>query len=241
MISLKPSINIRHAKDRFHTKTDWLDSYHSFSFGPHYDPANTHHGFLRVSNDDIIKAGTGFPTHSHANMEIITWVLSGEIKHQDSIGNKGIITPGLAQRMSAGRGIRHSEMNPRADCDVHLIQMWILPDTEGIVPSYEQKDITMQLDSGGLVPIASGQAKDGAIFIHQRGAMLWGGRLKTHESVMIPDAPFVHLYIAKGAAQLEGAGLLTTGDAARLTSAGGLQLTASEPVGAEALIWEMKK
>src|SRR5437660_5808052 len=112
-----PMIDIRHGADRFHTKIDWLDSYHSFSFADHYDPKNTHHGLLLVSNDDVIKAGTGFRTHPHQDMEIVTWVLSGEVEHKDSEGNMGIIYPGLAQRMSAGTGIWHSEMNPRNDRD----------------------------------------------------------------------------------------------------------------------------
>ena len=234
-----PMIDIRLAGKRFHTKIDWLDSYHSFSFGDQYDPANTHHGLLLVSNDDVIKAGTGFRTHPHEDMEIVTWVLSGEIEHRDSVGNKGIIYPGLAQRMSAGAGIWHSEMNPRADQDVHLVQMWVLPDTERIAPSYEQMDINGQLDKGGLVPIASGRGHDAAISIRQKGAVLWGGRLKPGESVQVPDAPFAHVFVAKGAAELEGVGGLSTGDAVRLTVAGTRRLTADAGQGAEVLIWEM--
>jgi redox-sensitive bicupin YhaK (pirin superfamily) len=233
------AIDIRRAGDRFHTKIDWLDSRHSFSFADHYDRANTHHGLLLVSNDDVIKAGSGFRTHPHQDMEIVTWVLAGEIEHKDSVGNKGIIYPGLAQRMSAGAGIWHSEMNPRADKDVHLIQMWVLPDTERIAPSYEQLDINAQLDRGGLVPIASGRGHDAAIRIRQSGAVLWGGRLKPGETVPVPDAPFAHVYIAKGAAEVEGAGRLETGDAVRLTAVGAPRLTADAAVGAEVLIWEM--
>jgi redox-sensitive bicupin YhaK (pirin superfamily) len=233
-----PAVDIRRAGERFHTKIDWLDSYHSFSFADHYDPANMRHGLLLVSNDDVIKAGTGFRTHPHQDMEIVTWVLDGEIEHKDSVGNTGIIYPGLAQRMSAGQGIRHSEMNPRGDKDVHLIQMWVLPDTERIAPSYEQLDINAQLDKGGLVPIASGRGHDAAITIRQRGAVLWGGRLKPGESVQVPGAPFVHLYIAKGAAELEEAGRLETGDAVRLTAAGSPRLTADAATGAEVLLWE---
>ena len=235
-----PTIDIRRAGERFHTKIDWLDSYHSFSFADHYDPANTHHGLLLVSNDDVIKAGTGFRTHPHEDMEIVTWVLSGEIEHKDSVGNMGIIYPGLAQRMSAGSGIRHSEMNPRADKDVHLIQMWVLPDTERIAPSYEQMDINGQLEKGGLVPIASGRGHEAAISIHQKGAVLWGGRLKPGETVRVPDAPFAHVFVARGAAELEEAGRLDAGDAVRLTAAGSPRLTADAAVGAEVLIWEMQ-
>ena len=237
---VKPAIDIRRAGERFHTKIDWLDSYHSFSFGDQYDAANTHHGLLLVSNDDIIKAGTGFRTHPHEDMEIVTWVLSGEIEHKDSVGNKGIIYPGLAQRMSAGAGIWHSEMNPRADQDVHLVQMWVRPDTERIAPGYEQMDINGQLDTGGLVPIASGRGHEAAIKIRQRGAVLWGGRLKPGETVQVPAAPFVHVFVAKGVAELEEVGRLAAGDAVRLTAAGTRRLTADAVTGAEVLIWEMQ-
>ena len=144
--------------DRFHTRIAWLDSHHSFSFGHHYDPSNVGHGLLLVSNDDRVRAGTGFSTHPHQDMEIVTWVLSGELEHKDSEGNRGILYPGLAQRMSAGTGIWHSEMNPSRDEDVHFVQMWVPPDTESIDPSYEQLDINGELAKGGLVPVASGQA-----------------------------------------------------------------------------------
>lgn len=236
--TVTPSVDIRRAVDRFHTQISWLDSWHSFSFSNHYDPANTHHGLLLVSNDDRVLAGTGFRTHPHQNMEIVTWVLDGELEHKDSEGHKGIIYPGLAQRMSAGTGIWHSEMNPQRQKDVHFIQMWVVPDTEGIAPGYEQLDINAQLVKGGLVPIASGRGHDGAIRIHQKQAVLWGGRLKPGETVTVPDSRYGHVYVAKGAAQLEDAGPLRTGDAARLTVAGSRKLTADDAVGAEVLIWE---
>jgi len=236
---IKSMVDIRRGGERFHTRAGWLDSYHSFSFSHHYDPANTHHGLLLVSNDDIIKAGTGFSTHPHQDMEIVTWVLDGELEHKDSVGNKGVIYPGLAQRMSAGTGIWHSEMNPRGDREVRLVQMWVLPDTESVNPAYEQLDINSRLEKGGLVPIASGRGHDAAIAIRQRGAVLWGGHLRPGESVQIPDAPFAHLYIAKGAAELEEAGHLVKGDAVRLTAAGARRLTADPTAGAELLLWEM--
>jgi redox-sensitive bicupin YhaK (pirin superfamily) len=233
-----PIIDVRPAEERFHTWTPWLDSRHSFSFGKHYDPENTHHGLLLVSNDDIVRPGTGFMTHPHRDMEIVTWVLDGELEHKDSEGHTGIIYPGLAQRMSAGTGIWHSEMNASKDKDVHFVQMWVVPDAERLDPSYEQLDINTQLDRGGLVPIASGRGHDAAIAIRQRGAVLWGGRLKPGEIVPVPDAPFVHVYIAKGTVALEGAGRLSAGDAVRLTGAGGPRITADEKTGAEVLIWE---
>ncbi|HSH10313.1 MAG TPA: pirin family protein, partial [Ilumatobacter sp.] len=170
-------IDIRRSGERFTTKIEWLDSKHSFSFGNHYDPSNTNHGLLLVNNDDIVRSGTGFGTHPHRDMEILTWVLSGELEHNDSEGNHGIIYPGLAQRMSAGTGIRHSERNPSSTTDVHFLQMWVLPDTTGIAPGYEQLDISAEIESGALVPIASGKGHDSAITIHQRDAVLWGARL----------------------------------------------------------------
>src|SRR5438046_5645900 len=198
----KPIIDIRRSGERFRTRLDWLDSYHSFSVANHDDPANTHHGLLLVSNDDVIQAGSGFRTHPHQDMEIVTWVLDGELEHKDSVGNKGIIYPGLAQRMSAGTGIWHSEMNPKNQEDVHLVQMWVVPDTESVNPSYEQLDINSQLSKGGLLPIASGRGHDAAIKIRQKSAVLWGGRLRPGEAVKLPDAPFLHVYVSVGQASL---------------------------------------
>ena len=140
--------------------------------------------------------------------------------------------------MSAGTGIRHSEMNPKQDKDVHFIQMWVPPDTERINPSYEQLDINGALERGGLIPIASGRGHEAAISIKQRDAVLWGGRLKPGESVRVPDAPYVHLFIAKGGAELEGADALRRGDAVRLAAAGARRVTADIGTGAEVLIWE---
>jgi redox-sensitive bicupin YhaK (pirin superfamily) len=230
------AIDVRKADTRPHTEIGWLDSHHSFSFGGHYDPNNTHHGLLLVSNDDRVAAGTGFSTHPHQDMEIVTWVLSGRLEHKDSEGNQGELYPGLAQRMSAGRGIWHSEMNPSTTEAVHFIQMWVPPDTERIDPGYEQLDINAELDKGGLQPIASGQGHDAAISIRQRDAVLWGGRLKPGETVSVPDGRHAHLFVAIGDAALEGAGELAEGDAVRLAGAGSPKLTAG-PEGAEVLVW----
>jgi len=235
---MNPIVDIRRGNERFHTKIPWLNSRHSFSFSSHYDPENTHHGLLLVNNDDIVQPGTGFMTHPHQDMEIVTWVLEGELEHKDTLGNAGIIYPGLAQRMSAGRGIWHSEMNPSGRKAVHFVQMWVLPDTERIDPGYQQLDINKELGRGGLVPIASGKGHHAAIAIRQKGAVLWGGRLQPGESVAIPDARFVHLFVAKGSADLEGAGKLEQGDSVRLTAAGAPKLKA-DPAGAEVLLWEM--
>ena len=229
------TIDVRPAASRFHTQLDWLDSWHSFSFGHHHDPEDTGHGLLIVNNDDVVHGGGGFGTHGHRDMEIVTWVLQGELAHRDDTGTDGVIYPGLAQRMSAGRGIRHSELNASATADVHLVQMWVLPDTAGIDPSYEQRDLNDALDGGGLVVVASGQGHDGAVTIHQRDARLLVGRLESGAEVTVPDAPHVHVFVAVGSAQLD-ADMLATGDAARLTDAGARTLTAG-PTGTEVLIW----
>ncbi len=231
-----PTIDIRRSADRFHTRAGWLDSKHSFSFAGHYSPDNTHHGQLLVLNDDRVAGGTGFETHPHRDMEIVTWVLDGELEHKDSEGNRGLIYPGLAQRMSAGRGIWHSEKNASTNDEVHFIQMWVLPDTASIDPGYQQLDINDELAGGGLVPIASGQGHDGAISIHQRDAVLWGARLGAGERVRVPDAGFGHVFIARGSADLDSLGSMATGDAARLTHVDGATLVAGGD-GAEVLIW----
>ena len=154
------TIDIRRAGDRAATKISWLDSKHSFSFSDHYDPANTHHGLLLVNNDDIVTPGAGFETHPHRDMEIVTWVLRGSVVHQDSTGHSGVIYPGLAQRMSAGRGILHSEKNDSWNLTggethsepVHFVQMWVVPDESGITPGYQQMEIDDELLRGKLGP-----------------------------------------------------------------------------------------
>ena len=228
-------IDVRPATSRFHTQLGWLDSWHSFSFGEHFDPQERGHGLLVVNNDDRVVGNAGFGTHGHRDMEIVTWVLTGQLEHTDSTGAHGVLYPGLAQRMSAGTGVRHSEMNPSSE-EVHFIQMWVPPDTTGIEPSYEQRDVNSDLDGGGLVAVASGQGHEGALRIHQRGAVLWVGRLAAGERVTVPAALHVHVFVAVGDGELEGAGSLTTGDAARLTDAGSPGFVAG-PEGAEVLVW----
>ncbi len=232
-------IVIERGDQRFHTTTDWLESYHSFSFGPHRDPANTHHGLLLVNNEDWVRPGTGFGSHPHQNMEIVTWVLSGSLAHEDSEGHAGAILPGLAQRMSAGTGIWHSERNPSSKEPVHLVQMWVVPDTTGLPPGYEQRDRSAALAGGGLVAIASGRGHEGAVRLHQKGAVLWGGRLKPGEIIRLPDAPFLFVYLALGGAALNGSDRLESGDAARVTESRDLALTADAATGCEVLVWEM--
>ena len=245
--TLTPQVDVRRAEERFKTRLGWLDSKHSFSFSRHYDPANTHHGLLLVNNDDIVKPGTGFETHPHQDMEIVTWVLQGSLVHQDSEGHTGVIYPGLAQRMSAGTGILHSEKNDswrlsgEAHTDpVHFVQMWVVPDESRITPGYEQLEIDHELLSGRLVPVASGMpGHEGAaaVRIKNRYAALHAARLQPGQSVQLPEAPFLHLFVPRGSVTLEGAGQLAAGDAVRFTATGGQQVTAVEP--AEILVWEM--
>lgn len=230
------TLDIRRAGDRFTTRIDWLDSKHSFSFGHHYDPGNAGHGLLLVNNDDVVRPGAGFGTHAHENMEIVSWVLAGELEHRDSQGNHGVVVPGLAQRMSAGTGIRHSEKNLSSTTDLHFVQMWVPPDTEGIEPGYEQLDLNRELDQGGLIPIASGAGHESAITIHQRDAVLWGGRLVADSRIDIPDDRHVHVFVARGSGSLDPGGQLATGDAARLTESNGVGFVAGHD-GAEVLIW----
>jgi quercetin 2,3-dioxygenase len=232
------TIDVRPADSRFHTRIAWLDSRHSFSFGQHHDPSNVGHGLLIVSNDDVVAPAGGFGTHGHRDMEIVTWVLDGELEHRDSTGTFGVLYPGLAQRMSAGRGIQHSEMNHSTTAPVNFVQMWIVPDTAGIEPGYEQLDVNERLARGGLQLVVSGRGGDtGAIRIHQRDAAMWVGRLGTGETVTVPDAPYVHVFVARGAVTLgPDTTPLTTGDAARLTAAGALELTATTD--AEVIVWE---
>jgi redox-sensitive bicupin YhaK (pirin superfamily) len=241
-------IDVRRAEDRFSTKIGWLDSKHSFSFSSHWDPTNTHHGVLMVSNDDVVLPGAGFETHPHRDMEIVTWVLQGSLVHQDSEGNSGVIHPGLAQRMSAGTGILHSEKNDAwrvhggasHEDPVRFIQMWVVPDEQGMQPGYEQHEIGDELLRGGLVTVASGMDRhgdDAAIRIANRDAALYAARLDAGGVVSVPDAPYVHLFVARGEVDLEGAGRLHEGDAVRLTGVGGQRLTAAGPT--EVLIWGM--
>jgi len=247
-MNVRPGIDVRRAGERFATKISWLDSKHSFSFGHHYDRRNTHHGLLLVNNDDVVKPGTGFETHPHQDMEIVTWVLRGALVHQDSEGHNGVIYPGLAQRMSAGTGILHSEKNDRASQEtqaeatepVRFVQMWVVPDEAGIAPGYEQLEIEDELLRGGLVTVASGmeQHKDqSAIRIKNKYAALHVARLQPGQSVEVPEAPFLHLFVPRGEVTLEGSGDLREGDAARFTATGGQRVTAIEP--AEVLVWEM--
>jgi redox-sensitive bicupin YhaK (pirin superfamily) len=227
-------MDIRRAADRLHTELDWLDSWHSFSFGHHYDPSNVNHGLLLVHNDDTVAPARGFGMHSHRDMEIVTWVLEGELRHRDSEGNDATIYPGLAQRMSAGTGITHSEWNARETEPVHFLQMWVPPDTTGVAPGYQEAAVGSALDRGEMVRIAGGD--DAALQIHQAGAELWIGHPPAGGELTVPAAGHAHVFVARGSATLGGTDTLETGDAARLVDAGATQVVAG-PEGAEVVVW----
>ncbi|MGB3887119.1 pirin family protein [Gordonia sp. (in: high G+C Gram-positive bacteria)] len=234
--------SITRSAERAHTETPWLRSSHSFSFGDHYNPANTHHGVLLVQNEDIVTHGEGFDMHPHADTEIITWVLSGSLVHQDSEGNSGVVYPGLAQRMSAGTGILHSERNDYAETgedDVHFVQMWVMPDEYGRDPSYEQFDLAGELQPGRLVPVASGAPTvDAAIRIGNAGATLSAARLSVGDRIVVPTSRFTHLFLTRGSIEVDGE-TLNTSDALRAEDFGGSSLRAITD--AEVLIWSMDK
>ncbi|GAA3201831.1 pirin-like bicupin family protein [Rhodococcus baikonurensis] len=204
---------VQRADERRHLDYGWLTARHSFPFAGNFDHAAYAHGLLLVNNDDIIEADSGFDTHQHRDTEIVTWVLSGSLVHQDSAGHSGVIHRGLAQRMSAGSGILHSERNDRWRADgtrvtepVHLVQMWIPPDESGVTPSYQELDINSELDGGGLITLASGMPAHrdhSAISLHNKHAALHVARLETGGSVFLPDAPYVHGFVASGTVDVE--------------------------------------
>lgn len=238
-------LDVRRADDRLHTEIDWLDSRHSFSFGHHYDPHNTHHGVLLVNNDDVVTAGQGFDTHPHSNMEIVTWVVRGSLVHQDSMGHSGVIYPGLAQRMSAGTGILHSERNDswRLGTATHtepvrFIQMWVIPDEADVDPGYQQLEIDAPLNNGDLIPVATGMPTyDSAIRIRNTNAAMLVARMQPGRAVVLPDAPYLHVFVVAGEVSMEGVGLLSEGDAVRVSGGGGQALLSEQ--GAEVIVWEM--
>jgi redox-sensitive bicupin YhaK (pirin superfamily) len=223
------------------TRTDWLTSRHSFAFGSHYDPANTHCGVLMANNEDTLRAGSGFEPHPHRELEIVTWVLDGVLAHEDSVGNSGVLRPGTVQRMSAGTGVRHAErsVGPR---DTHYLQMWLACDQPGTPPSYAQADVTTRLADGSLTPIVSGDSDvEAPIRLAQSAATLYAARLPGAASLRLPAGRWAHLFVARGRVELPAVpspgGALSAGDAVRITDGAVDAVTGSEP--AEILLWVM--
>jgi redox-sensitive bicupin YhaK (pirin superfamily) len=237
---------VRRAQDRFRTKTEGAETYHSFSFGEHYDPRNVFFGRLMVNNDDLVRVGAGYPDHPHRGAEIVTWVLSGSLVHEDSRGNSGLIYPGLAQRMSAGSGIVHAERNDAYRIDpsrpaepVHFIQMWIRPDEAGAPPSYQQRELALGDLVRDWVPVASGRHPDAVVGLGSAGSTLWANVLPTGTSRRLPDGDLLHVYLARGVVDIETIGRLEAGDSLRVSGSSQLRLTAD--VEAELLVWQMDR
>ena len=230
-------IKIRKSNERGAVKIDWLDSKHTFSFGNYYDHKYMGFGVLRVINEDIVIAGGGFATHPHRDMEIITYILEGELEHKDSLGTGSIIRPQDAQRMSAGTGILHSEFNPQPDKAVHLLQIWILPEKNGIAPSYEQKDFSEKRKAGGLCLLASKNGRDGSLTINQ-DADLYVLDITQGNSYNYQIKPTRMLWaqIAKGSVTLNGEAL-RQGDGAAITNETAVNFIASEK--AEILLFDL--
>ncbi len=211
-------ITVRKSSDRGYADHGWLKSHHSFSFADYHDPQQMGWGALRVINEDRVEAGKGFGTHGHRDMEIISYVLDGQLQHKDSMGNGTIIRPGDVQRMSAGTGVRHSEFNPSTDAPVHFLQIWIEPEQPGIEPGYEQKFFTAEDKRGRLKLIASRDGREASVTIHQ-DASLYACLLNTGEQVLQRIAPdrIAYLHLVRGAVSVNGI-QLNTGDAAKIKS-----------------------
>lgn len=206
-------ITIRKGIDRGRTKIDWLDSWHSFSFGEYYDPAHMGYRSLRVINEDIVAPGMGFGTHPHRNMEIITIILSGELGHQDSTGENSIIRPGVIQKMTAGKGILHSEINPSNDTPVHLLQIWIMPEVTGLAPSYQESKYDLNQE---VTLLAAPNGQGGLVSINQQ-AKLFNYNLKndTQKQIELESNKYYWLQLAQGGLTINNEKLLQ-GDAVKI-------------------------
>jgi redox-sensitive bicupin YhaK (pirin superfamily) len=230
-------VKIRKAKERGHFDHGWLDTYHTFSFADYWDPRHMGWGPLRVINEDRVAGGTGFPTHGHRDMEIITYVLEGALEHRDSLGTGSVIRPGEVQRMSAGTGVRHSEFNASKTEPVHLLQIWIEPARTGIAPGYEQKTFPEDERRGRLRLIAAADGRDGAVTINQDAAVYATtlARGERVEHVLAPQR-LAWLQVAFGALLLNGE-RLDQGDGAAVDHERRLEIEALEP--AEALLFDL--
>lgn len=230
-------IELRKSEERGHANHGWLDSYHSFSFAGYHDPQHMGFGALRVINDDYIDAGAGFDMHGHRDMEIITYVLDGELAHKDSMGNGSEIRPGDVQRMSAGKGVMHSEFNHAEGKQTHLLQIWIEPNVGGILPSYEEKHFSAQEKRGQLRLIASPDGRDGSVMMHQ-DAHVYAGLFDGDEraSITIPRGRRVYVHVARGEVSVNGAAL-KAGDAVKAVDEAHIELTQGRQ--AEVLLFDL--
>lgn len=230
-------LELRKSEARGHANHGWLDSHHTFSFADYYDEKHMGFGPLRVINEDRVNAGQGFGTHGHRDMEIISYVLEGELAHKDSMGTGSVIRPGDVQRMSAGSGVRHSEFNHSKDELTHFLQIWIQPNVTGIPPSYEEKHFSAEDKRGRLCLIASADGEDGSVLIHQ-DAKLYAGLFDGAEAASLALAAgrraFVH--VARGSVEVNGVAL-KTGDALKVADVAALEIGGGSQ--AEVLVFDL--
>jgi len=228
---------IRRSAERGYADHGWLKSFHSFSFADYHDPRHMGFGPLRVINEDRVAPGMGFGTHGHRDMEIISYVLDGELAHKDSLGNGSVIRPGDVQRMSAGTGVRHSEFNHSATQVTHFLQIWIEPSVQGISPGYEEKRFEAADKRGRLRLVASPDAAEGSVTIHQ-DARVYAGLFDGDEHATLAVAPGrrAYVYVARGEIDVDGQ-RLAAGDAAMITDAGRVELAGGRD--AEVLAFEL--
>ena len=229
--------NIRRSQERGFADHGWLKSFHTFSFADYFDPEHVEFGPLRVINEDRVQAGAGFGTHAHRDMEIISYVLSGELAHKDSMGNGSTIKSGDVQRMSAGTGVRHSEFNPSPTDGVHFLQIWIQPAQRGIEPSYEEKRFTMEEKRGKLRLVVSPDAAQGSLLIHQ-DARLYAGLFTGDEQadLTVEEGRRIYVHLARGVISANGQ-RLEAGDALRITDTAAVHL--SDGQDAEVLVFDL--
>jgi redox-sensitive bicupin YhaK (pirin superfamily) len=230
-------MQIRRSQERGFADHGWLKSYHTFSFADYYDPQHVQFGPLRVINEDRVQAGAGFGTHGHRDMEIISYVLSGELAHKDSLGNGSTIKPGDVQRMSAGTGVRHSEFNPSSSDPVHFLQIWIQPNAANLPPSYEEKNFEERAKRGRLRLIASPEGSEGSVRLHQ-DARIYAGLFSGGESAEFALAPgrSVYVHVARGSLSVNGTAL-RAGDAISGSDAASLRL--DQGADAEVLVFDL--
>jgi quercetin 2,3-dioxygenase len=230
-------LTLRRSAERGHAQHGWLESRHTFSFADYHDPAHMGFGPLRVINEDRVQPGKGFGTHGHRDMEIISYVLDGQLEHKDNMGTGSIIVPGDVQRMSAGRGVLHSEYNPSRSAPVHFLQIWIEPDVTGIAPSYEQKAIAADLKRGRFALIASPDGRDGSVTIHQ-DARIYAGLFDGAEAASHDVAPGrrAYVHVARGSVSVNG-NRLEAGDAAAI--AGEVAVRVEAGADAEVLLFDL--
>jgi quercetin 2,3-dioxygenase len=228
---------IRRSQERGFADHGWLKSFHTFSFADYYDPEHVEFGPLRVINEDRVQAGAGFGTHAHRDMEIVSYVLSGELAHKDSMGNGSTIRPGDVQRMSAGSGVRHSEFNPSAGEGTHFLQIWIQPDKLNIEPSYEEKHFEPAEKRGRLRLIVSPDRAQGSLLIHQ-DARIYAGEFDGAEAadLKVSEGRRLYVHVARGAISANDVAL-SAGDALRITAESGLRLQGGRD--AEVLVFDL--